>query len=43
MRLTRKRLLEKHKDEYDELRQSVEKDLYPGVVEAWDIAHGMVS
>lgn len=33
MRLTRKRLLEKHPEDYAQLRLRVEMDLYPQVIE----------
>ena len=33
MRLTRKRLMELHRDEYERLRMLVEADLYPQVIE----------
>jgi hypothetical protein len=37
MRITRKRLKESHPEEYDEIRQQVEKDLYPQVIENWGV------
>ena len=35
MRLTRKRLMEAHREEYDRLRLTVELDLYPQVMDDW--------
>lgn len=35
MRLTRKRLMERHEEEYQVLRMRVESDLYPKVMEDW--------
>ena len=39
MRLTRKRLMEAHQEEYDKIRISVELDLYPQVIENFRAAH----
>ncbi len=36
MRLTRKRLMELHREDYDEIRVRVELDLYPQVIESWN-------
>jgi hypothetical protein len=33
MRMTRKRLKERHPDEYEEIRRQVERDLYPQVLD----------
>ena len=35
MRLTRKRLMANHPEEYETLRLQVELDLYPQVIEDW--------
>jgi len=43
MRLTRKRLKEMHEDEYELLRLQVENDLYPGVIEKWNVTKGLPS
>lgn len=37
MRLTRARLKAQHEDEYERLRLRVEMDLYPGVIEKWNV------
>ena len=39
MRLTRKRLKEKHAQEYEQIRLQAEVDLYPQVIEDWIRAH----
>lgn len=39
MRLTRKRLLEEHPDEYAKIRLQVEMDLYPQVIEEHNRMH----
>jgi hypothetical protein len=43
MRLTRARLKELHADEYERLRLQVEMDLYPGVIEKWNVLKGLPS
>lgn len=35
MRMTRKRLKERHAEEYEAIRLKVEMDLYPQVIENW--------
>lgn len=35
MRMTRKRLKERHEDEYEAIRLQVEADLYPQVLDDW--------
>lgn len=37
MRLTRKRLKEKYEEEYESIRTQVEQDLYPQVMEDWNV------
>lgn len=39
MRMTRKRLMERHQDEYADIRVRVELDLYPQVIEDFDYDH----
>lgn len=41
MRMTRKRILEIHSDEYRAMRIKVERDLYPQVLEDYLIERGM--
>lgn len=41
MRLTRARLKAQHEDEYEQLRLRVELDLYPGVIEKWNVKKGL--
>lgn len=42
MRLTRRRLKERHSEEYEIIRRKVELDLYPQVQEEWNAAHAPV-
>jgi hypothetical protein len=39
MRAARSRLIELHADEYARMRLEIERDLYPGVLEAYSQAH----
>lgn len=43
MRMTRKRLKEAHEQEYEQIRYSVELDLYPQVIEDFDRLRGVTS
>lgn len=38
-----KRLAERHAAELDQLRLDVERDLYPGVIEKWNVLKGLPS
>lgn len=40
MRLTRKRLMELHREEYEQIRLRAELDLYPQVIDDWVLEHG---
>lgn len=42
MRLTRARLKALHEEEYEQIRLRVEMDLYPGVIEKWNVKKGLI-